>query len=187
MRELLMDPKDIDKYHLRDYSSIWDFAPADRSKELKILRTLSERLSNRDKELYNMYYIDNITQADIAEYYGITQCHIHFRLKKVNSRLQILNELPVVDWLEIWSLLSVDLNKSDKFIYVISTFLNLYNHTTTANIITEKYGRKFIEKQSRSMVKTALKLLSLTGRTEAHDYLALISKYGNTLQNRESK
>jgi predicted XRE-type DNA-binding protein len=80
-------------YSNDDVEGLWDSSDI-RHTEILQLRKLTEKLSKADRELYQMIYIDQLTQSSVAKILNVSQPIINQRVTNLTSKLIFLNNLP---------------------------------------------------------------------------------------------
>lgn len=68
--------------------------------DLKILAPLlGERLDQKDKELFNDYFYNKVTQKELCKKYGISQSTLSERISKLETKvIEILENAPEFDF-----------------------------------------------------------------------------------------
>jgi len=97
MRELLLPPETIEMcWSNEDVEDLWD-EPDFREDEIDVLRNMTKNLSKADQKLYNLFYLDRLTQQEIATKLNITQPTVSFRIAALEKSLHFIANLPSID------------------------------------------------------------------------------------------
>lgn len=69
------------------------------------IKSLLDRLPDRESDLIRLYYFKDKNQTDIAEIFDITQAAVSYRLQRALSRIRFLVEMPDLDKNDIYDIL----------------------------------------------------------------------------------
>ena len=139
-REVSVDPQILERIADSDtYYNIWEEEPLDRTDDIMMMRRMVEKLEPDDQELYQQYYIEQKSQCECAAHFNLSQPMISFWLTKLEQRLKVITELPDIDIDYCKSNLSKLID--DINVDIIMTYVDTASQKTTAEIITNKYGK----------------------------------------------
>lgn len=76
-----------------------------KKEKLEEIKSVLERLPDRETDLVWLYYFKNKSQVDIAEIFNITQAAVSYRLKRASERIRFLLDMPPFDKNEVYDLI----------------------------------------------------------------------------------
>lgn len=71
------------------------------------IRSVLDRLPDRETDLIKLYFFLNKKQTDIAEIFGITQAAVSYRIKRALDRIRFLVDMPDLDKHDIYDILLI--------------------------------------------------------------------------------
>jgi hypothetical protein len=177
-REVSRDPHLIDRfecdYDMYDY---WRNEPLDRSDEIEDLRSLTEKLSERDQWLYKALYIQGLTQEDAGKVIGLKQSAVSTAKETIESRLRVLASLPRVSWKPVFRCLTPSYSE------ILKIYLRTASQTLTAETISIE-NFTITQGQVRSALRQIVSRCDTNGMDEAVSYLNILMSDGKVLHNR---
>lgn len=69
------------------------------------IRSVLDRLPDRETDLIKLYFFLDKKQTDIAEIFGITQAAVSYRIKRALDRIRFLVDMPDLDKYDIYDIL----------------------------------------------------------------------------------
>jgi predicted XRE-type DNA-binding protein len=123
------------------------------------IRSVLDRLPDRETDLIRLYFFMNKKQTDIAEIFGITQAAVSYRIKRALDRIKFLVDMP-------------DLGKDQ----VYEILLEIMPTKMDAQIFAEMYDT--------TCQSEVAKVLKITQGRVRHRYLKNLTHFGEVLLDR---
>lgn len=128
--EKLLDPNLIDQCWSQENAIDWE-EPSDRSDEIASMRKLRKHLTPDDKQLYDLSFIKNKTQCEVADILKITQPTVSFRIEQLTKVLRFLAFMPKIKRSMINANLKLLSSNRQKY---LQSFLNIPNQAYIAGL-----------------------------------------------------
>jgi predicted transcriptional regulator len=168
----LLDSVEID-YTMYDF---WENEPMDRTDDLIV-----ERLSISDQKLYHEYYLNRLTQTQVAELLGISQFAVCKALQVLQRRLVVLRKLPRISWNN--TIRALQRKGQEDNIRVLKSFIKTTSQQLTAEDLTTQ-GYPMTQGRIRTRLKQLVEFCGKMCHYEQEEYLITLMTEGKILHNR---